>query len=176
MRIVLTHYEEGSNRWSGLQMSSMKKGKAGELLVANELLRHGFDVYAPFVDTGVDLICLENYHPVLIQVKESRRHKSRRDPSFARYWIKFSEKKFLDYIAENMFYVFVLKSKESVDYLILPSTFINENRERIDFGRTGMVNFYFEFNEKEEIIETRKSQLNLTRFLNNFEILKKVTS
>ena len=155
-------------------MSSSKKGKAGELLVANELLRQGLDVYAPFVDTGVDLICLVGYSPILIQVKESRRYKSRRDPSFSRYWIKFSEKKFLNYIADNMFYIFVLKSEELVDFLILPSTFIDENRERLDFGRTGMVNFYFEVNEKNEVIETRKSHLNLTRFLNNFEMLKQI--
>ena len=40
-----------------------KKGKAGELLVANELLRRGFDVFLPLVDTGIDIICLVEKKP-----------------------------------------------------------------------------------------------------------------
>ena len=123
-----------------------KKGKAGELLVANELLRRGFDVFLPLVDTGIDIICLVEKKPIMIQVKESRAYPD------GRYWLKMSEKSFLKNIADNMFYVFVLKAENTVNYLILPSTFIYKNREKLDFGRTRIINFYFKFNDKGEIV------------------------
>lgn len=56
-------------------VASSKIGKAGELLVANEFLRYGFNIYMPFVDTEIDIVCLlEDRNPVLIQVMESRQY------------------------------------------------------------------------------------------------------
>jgi len=54
------------------RVKTAKQGKASELQVAGELLRRGYDVFVPFVDTGVDLIASLDGRFILIQVKESK--------------------------------------------------------------------------------------------------------
>ena len=69
-------------------VSTLRKGKAGELLVANELLRRDLDVFMPLADTGIDLICLIDNRSILIQVKESREYFYK---GYTRFW--FNPKK-----------------------------------------------------------------------------------
>lgn len=145
--------------------TSGKIGKAGELLVANELLRQGLDVFIPLVDTGIDIICLVDHKPILIQVKKSRRHPD------GRYWQRISKDALLKNKADNMFYVFVLKAENYVNYLILPSTFLCDNLEKLGIDKKGiMIDIYFVIKDG-HVRETRKSNLDLTEFLNNFEVL-----
>jgi len=144
--------------------TSGKIGKAGELLVANELLRQGLDVFIPLVDTGIDIICLVDHKPILIQVKESRQYPD------GRYWQRINKDALLKNRTDNMFYIFVLKAENYVNYLILPSTFICDNLDKLDVDRKGMINLYFVIKDG-HARETRKSNLDLTKFLNNFKVL-----
>lgn len=146
-----------------------KRGKAGELLVANELLRRGFDVYIPLVDTGIDMICLINRKPVLIQVKESREYATKKR---RRYWQKISEKSLIENKAENMFYIFVLKSKREVNYLVFPSEFLYRIKDELD-KKADLFWLYFDV-EQDRVVEGRKSHEDLTKYLNNFGLLAKV--
>ena len=42
-----------------IQLTSVRKGRIGELLVVNDLLRKGYDVYTPVIDdNGIDLIVM----------------------------------------------------------------------------------------------------------------------
>ncbi|RLI40855.1 hypothetical protein DRO69_12350 [Candidatus Bathyarchaeota archaeon] len=147
--------------------TSGKIGKAGELLVANELLREGLDVFIPLVDTGIDIICLVDHKPILIQVKESRLYPD------GRYWQRIRKDALLKNKADNMFYVFVLKAENYVNYLVLPSTFLYDNLEKLDVDKKGMIDLYFVI-KNGHVKETRKSNLDLTEFLNNFKLLTEV--
>jgi len=144
-----------------------KKGKAGELLVANELLRRGFDVYLPLVDTGIDIICLIDRKPIFIQVKESREYPIKRGK---RYWQRISENSLNKNKADNMFYVFVLKSEREVNYLVLPSMLLYSIRDKLD-KKAGLFWLYFDIKEG-KVVEGRKSHLDLTKYLNNFDQIK----
>ena len=64
--------------WSESRMDGKQLGRYGELLVASELLRYGFDVYSGEVDDrGIDLVVRidENIYHTL-QVKTTRTIKS----------------------------------------------------------------------------------------------------
>lgn len=144
---------------------SLKKGKAGELLVATELLRRGYDVYLPLVDTGIDLVCLPREYDreaLRIQVKVSRQYRNNR------FWIKMNVKT-LDEACIDVF-VFVLMEEARVNYLVVPSRFLVDHRDEFSISDTGMVNLYFEFDAQGRVIETRKSQLNVSQYLHNFDI------
>jgi len=133
------------------------------------LLRQGFDVYLPLVDTGIDIICLVDRKPVFIQVKESREYTIKRGK---RYWQRISEKSLIENKADNMFYVFVLKSEREVNYLILPSKFIYNIRDKLD-KKAGLFWLYFDI-EEGKVVEGRKSHEDLTKYLNNFDQIKDV--
>lgn len=152
--------------------SAARTGKAAELLVANELLRRNIDVYMPLVDTGIDLICLINHNPVLIQVKASRKWDMKKGARhWQRFWLRISEKSVSENKAANFYYVFVLKGEREINYMILPSMFIDKIKDQLDL-KTGLFWLYIEF-RGDKIIEGRKSGLDLTQYRNNFEILRR---
>jgi hypothetical protein len=146
-----------------------KKGRAGELLVAGELLRQGFDVYLPLVDTGIDLICLVNHKPVFIQVKESREYQLKKKK---RYWQRISETSLINTREMNMFYIFVLKSERQVNYLVLPSEFLYGIKNQL-YRKDDSFWLYFDF-EGDKVVEGRRSHIDLTKYLNNFDQIKQI--
>ena len=52
-----------------MELSSNNIGAAGELIVATEFLKHGFDVYSPMVDTGADMLVDTGEELWRVQVK-----------------------------------------------------------------------------------------------------------
>ncbi|MEM4981815.1 MAG: hypothetical protein QXI48_07325 [Candidatus Bathyarchaeia archaeon] len=146
-------------------VSKTRIKKAAELLVANELLRLGCDVFVPLVDTGIDIICLVNHKPMLIQVKESKCFPD------GTYWQKINKEELQKYCAENMFYIFVLRARTRVDYLVLPSTFISENLDKLNVDSKGQIHFFFEV-KNWRVIDKRKDGLDLSKFLDNFSYFK----
>jgi predicted MPP superfamily phosphohydrolase len=151
--------------------SHAKTGKAAELLVANELLRRNIDVFLPLVDTGIDLICLVNRNPVLIQVKASRKWDVKKGAlHWERFWLRISEKSVLENKAANFYYVFVLNGEREINYVILPSLFIDGIKEQLDL-KAGLFWLYFDCRDG-KIVEGRKSGLDFSDLHGNSLVLK----
>lgn len=147
-----------------------KKGKSGELLVASELLSQGYDVFLPFVDCGIDLVAMVGKRFVQIQVKQSKLYHRREKPTH--YWQSLRKKAFDDNKGENVFYVFVLKRGTETNFLIVPSLWIEKNNNKFDLDKNDRYQLYFSPIKDNRIREVRKSGLDMTRFLNNWELLK----
>lgn len=144
---------------------ALKKGKAGELLVAAELLSRGIDVFVPFVDCGIDLVASIEKRFVQIQVKKSKFY-----PNVGCYWQQIMKETFHKNKGVDVYYIFVLKREREVNFLIVPSIWIEENAERFSTTKTKWF-FYFEL-ENGRATETRKSKLDMTPFLNKWDLLK----
>jgi len=151
-----------------------KRGKSGELLVAGELLRRGYDVFIPFVDCGIDLIALVENCFVQIQVKQSKLYERKGIPTH--YWQSLKKKTFDNNKGANVFYVFVLRRGAEINSLIVPSLWIDENIEKFNIDKNGRIQLYFSQIKDGKIKEERKSGLDMTDFLNNWGILTSVYS
>ena len=148
------------------RVKTAKQGKASELQVAGELLRRGYDVFVPFVDTGVDLIASLDGRFILIQVKESKFYPEKRV-----FWQEIRKKAFDNTKGKDIFYIFTLKGTE-MNYLIVPSLWIEEHADKFYFNMENQKWFFYFKLEDGKALEVRKSQLNFTQFLNNWEQLK----
>ena len=147
-----------------------KRGKSGELLVAGELLSQGYDVFIPFVDCGIDLVALVENRFVQLQVKQSKLHQRKGKPTH--YWQGLKKKVFNQNKGKDIFYVFVLKRGTDTNYLIFPSLWIDKNADKFDIDKNEKWQFYFTSIKGGKIREVRKSMLDVTSFLNNWDILK----
>jgi hypothetical protein len=148
-----------------VRAETLKKGKAGELLVAAELLSRGIDVFLPLVDCGIDLVAFIEKRFVQIQVKKSKFYLEADC-----YWQQIIKETFHKNKGADVYYIFVLKRETKVNYLIVPSFWIDENAERFSTTKNKWF-FYFKI-EDGRVTETRKSKLDMTRFLNNWDLLK----
>jgi len=147
-----------------------KRGKSGELLVAGELLSRGYDVFIPFVDCGIDLVALVENRFVQIQVKQSKLYQRGGKPTH--YWQSLKKKTFDSNKGVNVFYIFVLRCGAEINYLIVPSLWIDENITKFDIDKSERIQLYFSQIKNGKIKEVRKSGLDMTTFLNNWEILR----
>lgn len=154
----------------GIKSEMAKRGKSGELLVAGELLARGYDVFLPFVDTGIDLVAKVGKEFLQIQVKQSKLYSRRGKPTH--YWKILPKKSFDANKGENVFYIFVLKRGTEMNYLIVPSLWLDANSEKFDLDKTEKYHLYFSQIEDGKISEVRKSGLDMTRFLNNWDVLE----
>ena len=153
-----------------IRAKSAKKGKSGELLVAGELLSQGYDVFLPFVDCGIDLVVMVGKRFVQIQVKQSKLYHRKEKPTH--YWQSLRKKAFDNNKGENVFYVFVLKRGTETSFLIVPSLWIEKNSNKLDLDKNERYQLYFSPIKDKKIREVRKSGLDMTPFLNNWELLK----
>ena len=154
----------------GIRSEMAKRGKSGELLVAGELLSQGYDVFIPFVDAGIDLVAKVGKRFVQIQVKQSKLYQREGKPTH--YWQTLRKKTFDRNKGNDIFYVFVLKHETEINYLIIPSLWIDQNADKFDLDKNERWQFYFTPIKEEKIKEVRKSGLDMTPFLNNWNILK----
>jgi len=151
------------------RLETARKGKASELQVAAELLRCGYDAFLPFVDAGIDLVARVNGRFVSIQVKKSRFY-----PNQGVYWQQIRKKPFDRNKGEDVFYVFVLRRGTEINYLIVPSLWIEKHADEFYFDAKNEKWFFYFKLEDERALEVRKSQLDMTPFLNRWVILKSV--
>jgi len=148
-------------------LETAKRGKASELQVAGELLRRGYDIFIPFVDAGIDLIAKVGTKLILIQVKESKFYLEQRV-----YWQEIRKKPFDHTKGKDVFYIFTLRDGTETNYLIVPSLWIDEHADEFYFDIKNQKWFFYFKLEDGKALETRKSQLDFTQFLNNWEQLK----
>lgn len=96
-------------------------GKAGEYMVVGELLFRGYNASIMSVDIGQDIVATKDNKLFDIQVKTSQENK------FNRYVCDIRKSAFEKFDTKNMFYIFVLKRMNETNFLILPSSKIEEN-------------------------------------------------
>jgi len=138
---------------------SARKGKTGELLVAAELLTQGFEVYFPAVDTGIDLLAKKERF-VKIQVKSSKHYEQ------GVSWFTLSKRTFFRTIERDLFYVFVLKRGVHLNFVALPSLWMEQNIiEEVKAKKVW--HFYFDL-ANGRAKETRAIKKDVTSFLNNW--------
>ena len=102
------------------QISTQYIGKAGEHLVASELLFRGFNASIMSVDEGMDIVATKENRLYNIQVKTANENK------FNSYVADIRISSFYRHNSNNSFYIFVLKG-DKTRFLILPFAEIEKN-------------------------------------------------
>ena len=157
-------------------------GHIGELQVIEELQKkHKFEVYLPIKDKGIDFIGVHNNFSVQVQVKTSMLQKNKY------YWMDLYKSKMI--YSENTFYVFVLyvlpRKKmmgKGKNFLVIPSLDLKEyiNNKSIVTKKNDdnclNILIYPLLDEKKWIYKNKGSELDLTKYWNNFDLITKVTS
>ena len=103
-------------------------GKAGEYAVLSELLFWGYNVSSMAVDQGVDLVASKNGKYFHFQVKTAT-PQSQPNGVF-KYQFSVKEKIFSSNHDSTMWYVFVLRKTFGNDYVVIPSTELQTQRNR----------------------------------------------
>ena len=103
-------------------------GKAGEYAVLSELLFWGYNVSSMAVDQGVDLVASKNGKYFHLQVKTAT-PQSQPNGVF-KYQFSVKEKIFSSNHDSTMWYVFVLRKTFGNDYVVIPSTELQTQRNR----------------------------------------------
>lgn len=99
-------------------------GKAGEHSVLSELLFRGYNAALMSVDVGVDIMASKNNEIFNIQVKTRNISKGHDAFHFNLRIVSFER-----HNAGRTFYIFILRERDKLDYLILP---LNEIEKSID--------------------------------------------
>ena len=103
-------------------------GKAGEYAVLSELLFWGYNVSLMAVDQGVDLVASKNGKYFHLQVKTAT--PQLQPNSISKYQFSIKEKIFNANHDSTMWYVFVLRKTFGNDYVVIPSTELQTQRNR----------------------------------------------
>lgn len=93
-------------------------GKAGEYAVMSELLFWGYNASIMAVDDGIDIVASRYNNFFHIQVKTASRQDS------GKFYFCIKNSSFKKYSGSNVFYVFVMISDTTNEYIILPSVHI----------------------------------------------------
>lgn len=89
-------------------------GTAGEHRVCSELLFRGFNASIMGVDEGIDIVAVKNNILIGIQVKTA--HENDR----GQFHYNIRKASFQKHKAHNVYYIFVLKTENEMQFLILP--------------------------------------------------------
>jgi hypothetical protein len=157
-------------------------GHIGELQAIEEFeKKHKFEIYLPMKDKGIDFIGVHNNSSVQVQVKTSKFQKSKY------YWMDLYKNKMI--YSENTFYVFVLyvlprrkMMGKSKNFLVIPSLDLKEFIEnkyivsKKNDDNCLNIFIYPLLDEKKWIYKNKDSEIDLTRYWNNFDLIKDVTS
>ena len=157
-------------------------GHIGELQAIEEFeKKHKFEIYLPMKDKGIDFIAVHNNSSVQVQVKTSKFQKSKY------YWMDLYKNKMI--YSENTFYVFVLyvlprrkMMGKSKNFLVIPSLDLKEYIEnkyivsKKNDDNCLNIFIYPLLDEKKWIYKNKGCELDLTRYWNNFDLIKNLTS
>ena len=157
-------------------------GHIGELQAIEEFeKKHKFEIYLPMKDKGIDFIGVHNNSSVQVQVKTSKFHNSKY------YWMDLYKNKMI--YSENTFYVFVLyvlprrkMMGKSKNFLVIPSLDLKEYIENKSIvskkNDDNCLNnrIYPLLDEKKWIYKSKGSELDFTKYWDNFDLINDVTS
>ena len=156
-------------------------GHIGELQVIDELQKNQkVEVYLPLKDKGIDFIGVYNNNSVQIQVKTSKFQRN------SYYWIDLYKSKMI--YSKNTFYIFVLyvlprrkMMGKSKNFLVIPSLDIEKFIKRKSIvskkGDDNCLNIFIYpvLDDKKWVYRNKGSEIDLTKYWNNFDLMKEVT-
>ena len=156
-------------------------GHIGELQIIDDLQKnHNFEIYLPIKDKGLDFIGLKNNKTIQVQVKTS---KFQREKYF---WFDLHKNKMV--YKKNTFYIFVLyvlpRRKimgSRKHYLIIPSLDIKKMVEKKSIvskkNDPNVFNIFInpDIENKKWIYNNKGKTIDLTKYWNNFKLLKNIT-
>ena len=141
--------------------------KGGEHLVCSELLFRGFNASIMSVDIGMDITATKNNRLFSIQVKTANAN------DYNTYNFDVRKVSFERDYAGNTFYIFVLKSKDKTQFLILP---MSEMEKKLSEKAIHDVQSYKKYRVKIDIrdgdvyLGNRTHKMNY--YLNKWDIIK----
>jgi len=141
-------------------------GSAGEHRVCSELLFRGYNTSLMGVDEGIDIAALKNKELIGIQVKTA--HEDKRGS----YPFNIRKKSFQKHKSSNVYYIFVLRSTNDLQFLILP---FHEMEKKIKEGGIREIRqgtswrVSVSFHEDKVYIGNR--QHDMTYYLNNWDVI-----
>lgn len=143
-------------------------GKAGEHAVLSELLFRGFNASLMEVDTGVDILATKGNEVFNLQVK-TRNVSKRHDAYFFNIRIASFER----HNSGRTFYIFLLRDKNKLDYVILPLVEVEKNIDQEFIKVVGNGKLYrVTIKKRNGKICLGRNENDVTYFLNQWEVIK----
>lgn len=143
-------------------------GKAGEHAVLSELLFRGYNASLMSVDVGIDIIAAKNNEIFNIQVK-TRNISKKHDAYFFNLRIISFER----HNAGRTFYIFILKGKKKLNYLILPLHEIEKSIDQEFIHVVGKGKLYrITIKERQGKIYLGRKENEVSYYLNRWDIIK----
>ncbi len=143
-------------------------GKAGEHSVISELLFRGYNAALMSVDVGIDIVATRNNELFNIQVKTrniSKKHEA--------YYFNIRIASFERHNAGKTFYIFVLREKGKLDYLILPLFQIEKSIEEEYIHVVGKGKLYrINIKKRKGKVYLGRRENDVSYYLNRWEIIK----
>jgi len=143
-------------------------GKAGEHAVLSELLFRGYDAALMAVDIGVDILATKNSETFHLQVKT--RNISQRHDAF-HFNVRIAA--FERHQTGKTFYIFILREKRTLDYVILPLPEIEKaiKKELVHVVGKGKL-YRVTITRRRGRVYLGKQENDVTYYLNRWEIIK----
>lgn len=143
-------------------------GSAGEHAVLSELLFRGYNASLMAVDTGIDILATKGNEVFNIQVKTrniSKTHKA--------FFFNLRIASFERHNAGRTFYIFVLKAKSKLDFLILPLHELERSIEQEFIHVVGKGKLYrITVRRRQGKIYLGRRENNISYYLNRWDIIK----
>lgn len=159
--------EEEQEKEEEIVIEGSYTGKAGDHLVCSELLFRGFNASIMSVDVGMDIVATKDNQLIGIQVKTSNLNK------FNTYVFDVRKVSFERHNSGNIYYIFVLHSKKSSNFLIIP---LHEMEKKVHEkaileilnGKRYRINI--KVRDNKVYLGNKEHEMNY--YLNNWEIIK----
>ncbi len=149
------------------KIESWFTGKAGEHLVCSELLFRWFNASIMSVDVGMDIVATKDNSLISIQVKTANLNK------FDYYNFDVRKISFKRHTANNVYYIFVLRWDNEIDFLILPYF---EMEKKIKEGALLSINndtkYRLNIKKRDGNIYLWTKSYEVNYYLNNWDIIK----
>ncbi len=143
-------------------------GKAGEHSVLSELLFRGYNSALMSVDVGIDILATKDNQTFNIQVKTrniSQTHQA--------FFFNLRIASFERHNAGKTFYIFVLREKTKLDYLILPFEQLEKSIEQEFVHVVGKGKLYrITLKRRNNKVYLGRKENDMTYYLNRWEIVK----
>jgi hypothetical protein len=143
-------------------------GRAGECAVLSELLFRGYNGALMSVDTGIDILATKDSEVFNIQVKTRNVNKRYNTFDFNLRIVSFER-----HNTGRTFYIFVLREKGKLDYLILPLNEVEKAIQQEFVNIVGKGKLYrITIKRRENKIYLGRKENEMTYYLNRWEIIK----
>ncbi len=167
LRFQLSLWEKGEivEPEEKIKNTNLFIGKAGEYLVAGELLFRGFNATILPVDIGMDIIAEKKNKIFSIQVKTSNNRSSRYNFNIR---VSSFEKNYSGYT----FYIFVLRDNERQEFMIFPHRDVSKWIKKKLIKKTSDRKYYLVPIVKREGQKYFLRNYDITSYINNWKLIQ----